>query len=466
MIRSRTVRPGATLSRPAAAVVLSVMTILLLAAPVAAAGEPLGVIVDPDVGPSNLWIPASGTGGDVANDVAVDSAGTAYVCGQQQSATHGFDGTLVKISASGLAWTSIWDGHAHADDFFYAVAGGSHNVVYTAGTTTKADGTRDMVVVKWSSGGDVLWSRRYSGPVAGNDGTGDVVVDSRGNVVVCGASLGGPGLAFTAVSWTPDGERRWVYRSYGEDAGDTSYGRAEAMAAAGSGVVYVVGTAEGRAGIGAAHVVKLSSRGTSLWTRSYEGGDGAAFEDTVARRGGGVYVCGWTFDGVEGVSDGLVARYSASGGRLLFDWPASRDVTFRALAVAPGGTLCAAGKRTVGGTDDFRYRVLYNAATGAVISGVAWPRTHDEEIVDVAADDFGGVYLVGTDAVTAAHTAIVTWREPTITGGSMWTGPYGGDVVGLHRPEAIATWKSTAWVVGSVVRAGSGRDQVVLKYLY
>ena len=456
---------------PSRATAVSLAASLLLAVALTAlavlATTSSASIDDPSATPQSSWVIDTAGGSDVALDVVVNSAGTAYVCGQATNAAGNLDATLYKFPVSGAGWRKTWDGPAHANDAFYAVAVAPDGRIYTAGANRNAAGQLDMRLVKWSSAGDVLWTRRYTGPVAGDDTATDVVVDAKGNVTVCGESQGTKGKAFTVVSWTAGGTLRWVRRIEGVVLSDD---KANAMLVDGSGNLYVTGKRSWEIGM-AGYTVKLSADNVKRWSHTYTGADSVEFTALTKRPGGGVFVCGRQL-GFDTGWDGLVISYTGTGARLVFpidtaDGLESTDTTYNSVVATPTGKLGVAGTVSYGyGASYARYLRIFDAATGAVTSTFSSVATYPQGMAAVAADAYGGLYFTGTQALSSTHTTLWTRRLATIPGGGTWTSDLGGGHVGLNGPRAIATWRTTVWVVGRLYTDGGDSDQVVIKYLY
>ena len=465
MARSRTAPTfsrGTALSLGAALLLVTALTLLAVLATTTSAS-----INDSDASPQSWWVIDTAGGSDVALDVAVNSAGTAYVCGQVRNAAGNLDGSLYKFPLSGAGWRKTWDGPAHANDAFYAVAVAPDGRIYTAGANRNAAGQLDMRLVKWSPAGDVLWTRRYTGPVAGDDTATDVVVDANGNVTVCGDSQGTKGKAFTVVSWTAGGTLRWVRRIEGVVLSDD---RANAMIVDGSGNLYVTGKRSWEIGM-AGYTVKLSSGNVKRWSHTYTGADSVELTAITKRPGGGAFVCGKQL-GFDTGWDGLVISYTGAGTRLVFpidvgDGLDSTDTSYDSVVATPTGKVGVAGGVSYDyGATYARYGRIFDSATGAVVGTLSNVDSYPQRMAAVAADAYGGLYFTGTDALSASHTAIWTQRSSTIPGGGSWTGTYATTAVALNKPTAIATWRTTVWVVGQVYPGGGDGDQMVLKYLY
>ena len=136
MARTRTVpmfSRGTALSLGAALLLVTALTLLAVLATTTSAS-----INDSGATPQSWWVIDTAGDDDAALDVAVNSAGTAYVCGQVRNAAGNLDGSLYKFPLSGAGWRMTWDGPAHANDAFYAVAVAPDGRIYTAGATATA----------------------------------------------------------------------------------------------------------------------------------------------------------------------------------------------------------------------------------------------------------------------------------------------------------------------------------------
>ncbi len=263
------------------------------------------LIIDPEV----VWGSyLGGTNFDSANDVAIDSTGGIYICGNTLSSgwvsggwdtSYGgggdYDGFLVKLSSTGSHLWSTYFGTTNRDGAS-GVAIDSTGNVYVCGSTsddgwvsggwdtTYNGGNRDGFLVKLSSFGTHLWSTYLGG--TSSDHAVDVATDSTGNVYVCGST------GHNISGWVSGG---W----------DTSHG----------------GGADG-------YLVKLSSTGGHLWSTYFGGTSGDNSMDVATDSTGNVYVCGMTHSNYWGVSggwdtsynvgdwDGFLIKFSSTGSHL------------------------------------------------------------------------------------------------------------------------------------------------------
>ena len=127
----------------------------------------------------------------------------------------------------------------------------------------------DIVVMKVSPAGEVLWRSTYDGPAHKLDYVRDLALDDDGNAVVCGASTGvGTGRDYVTIKVTADGQRAWARRY----AGPTTYDAAMGVTLDPDGNVYVTGQSRhkasipGRQGPPRAVTISYGPSGRRRWT--------------------------------------------------------------------------------------------------------------------------------------------------------------------------------------------------------
>lgn len=86
------------------------------------------------------------------------SAGGLYVCGTMNSATHGADAYVARLSDS-HGWAHRYDGPAHSGDYGEAIVACPSGGVYVAFSSRTGAGNSDIVVARYGPGGKRLWAR-------------------------------------------------------------------------------------------------------------------------------------------------------------------------------------------------------------------------------------------------------------------------------------------------------------------
>jgi uncharacterized protein (TIGR03437 family) len=285
-----------------------------------------------------------GNGADGAEDVAVDSSGSAYVTGYTDSsnfptgnplqASYGggsYDAFVAKLNAAGsaLVYSTYLGGNGY--EWGDGIAVDSSDNAYVAGFTDSSNfptanplqassrGGMDVFVTKLNAAGSALVYSTYLGG-SGGDWAYVIAVDSSGNGYVTGctsssnfptanalqASYGGGDADVFVAKLNPAGSAL-VYSTY---LGGNGYDWVEGMAVDSSGNAYVVGRTDSSnfptanalqasfGGVGDAFVTKLNAAGSALLYSTHLGGNGDDWGTGIAvDSSGNAYVTGATQSG-------------------------------------------------------------------------------------------------------------------------------------------------------------------------
>jgi hypothetical protein len=175
------------------------------------------------------------------SDIAVDDSGNVYVTGGGEGGGTDYDYVTIKYRSDGdTAWLRRYDGPGNSSDYAYAVAVDDSGNVYVTGYSNGTGTYQDFATIKYSSGGDQIWVRRYDYGVNGTDESNDLAIDGSGNVYVAGQSGSGgtAGLDYATIKYYSNGDTAWVMRYNGPGSG-SDY--AQALAVDDSGNVCVTG---------------------------------------------------------------------------------------------------------------------------------------------------------------------------------------------------------------------------------
>ena len=353
-----------------------------------------------------VWTAQLGTSSyDRAHAVATNTAGDVYIAGISQGDLLGEDedvqdAFLIKHDSFG---NQLWAREVGSPtyDFLNAVAVDATGNVYVAGERRESaiGGSDDVLLVKLSSAGSVLWTE-VLGQEHRDDEATSVVVDRSGNITIAGftnGDLGGTSIGggdILVSQFDPSGNVRWT-RQLGTEA--TDYARDLAVDA--DGFLYISGVTEGdlaatNAGGQDAFVLKLDSTGDLQWQRQF----GTPSNDIAAAlavdSSGNVYV---------GQENGLIQKLDPSGSSM---WSQQLS-TDQATAVISGMETNVVGGILVGGS---AIGQLGDTAYGGVDMFVA-------ELVpvpDVTTTSFQLTSAFG-DAVGSPTSA--AWRQNAIVHG-------------------------------------------------
>lgn len=305
---------------------------------------------------------------DEAEAVALDANGNVYVAGGAQRADGSMDVITMKFRPDGaLAWTRRHNNSTTRFDRGLAIAVRG-SAVYVAGISNRRGHGDDLVLVKYSLGGARRWVRYYDDPLNRHESLSGMAV-TAGAVYLCGSgkvSSRAPGDALL-VKFRSDGRRAWVRWAAGNAGGHDAW---TDVAVDGKGRVHVTGSLERKATGHDVVTATYSSAGVLAWQRGYS---------TIGRRmdlgaalavdpGGRTYVCGFQ-TAAAGDTDVVVLKYGPTGTTLwttVYPDPAAYPVQvdlgddWAADVAVGGGLVVAAGRqmRDHGGVVDADFLTL------------------------------------------------------------------------------------------------------------
>ena len=281
-------------------------------------------------------------GSDYPSALAIDSDDNIYIAGYSQGSVMTDDAMLIKLAADGSFIRVInFDAGNGADDRFTSIATGNDTpgipdddfVVATGYTWVDHGGgiqNFDILTVKFNSGGVEQWRAIRDGDNGGVNSSDDrglfVAVDPSYNVVVSGY----------VTTVTRKDMFTIKYGAYGDGSGGaTALWAAPAVYSAGeqniphglwldnaSGDVFVTCATFNNDGMDDFYTAGYAGGdGSLLWQQVYDSPGTAQKDIPMAITGdgaGGLYVTGYTEDGVSGDKDLLTLKYYQSNGHLLW----------------------------------------------------------------------------------------------------------------------------------------------------
>jgi hypothetical protein len=239
-----------------------------------AGGKDFAVVKFDAAGLEQMDITWGGSQDEVAYEMVVDQSGGIYVAGTTNTFGAGDDDAcLVKFDSTGeLLWQTSWGGNQH--DRAYCMTLDNQSSVYVSGyTASYGEGSSDILVLKYDLDGDLLWARTWGGPEA-QSGWAGVKTDDENNVYVAGFSWEfGSGLQeVVLLKFSPDGELLWD-RVWGSEGTEMSYG----LAVDGTGTSYISGLSSSHRAL----LIKFDSTGDLHWSRHW-GSSGTCYGYEVA----------------------------------------------------------------------------------------------------------------------------------------------------------------------------------------
>ncbi|MFO7650257.1 MAG: hypothetical protein R6X13_02805 [bacterium] len=275
-----------------------------------------------------------------------DAAGNVHVCAYGQYAAPGMDIIVMKYSSAGeLLWSEGLD--LGGSDYGYAIALGGDGAVYVTGTAYATLGGSDLVVAKWSAAGGLAWTRRVQGDSVGGYNSGRAIAVSGDEVYVTGSIVNqSTGYDFVvlrlhAVTGVPD----WLRTVSRSTVPTTSEAGTDIAVAAGA--VFACGQTHTSSTQYDATILRLDATGTIIWQRDYPGsGTASEFLRALDLRGSRVVATGQVSPGVGG-TDALTVSYTLDG---VLEWAQTFNGPGSGSDYGADVKLDAAGNAVVCGT--------------------------------------------------------------------------------------------------------------------
>jgi hypothetical protein len=440
--------------------VVFVFVLILLGVGAGSAAVAGAVPIIKDLTPTPLKVWAVPSDGEVWGVVAAPK-GVAYTSGVETG-----DGGTPDIAVHRVGsgeWTRYWDGAAHGNDKGYDVAMSAAGAVYVAGASGATGDTTRAVLLKYTTGGNRVWVKQWSGIKSAGAVAKRVLVTTDGRIVIAGeAQINGKTHIF-AAKYTAAGKRLWL-RTYSRglvvSCLDACLG--------GDGSLYLAGSYMPDEDTSDAYVARITPAGRIAWVKRTDfTGWNALFRALCPRPAGGVYVTGvLSAQGGGTDSDGVVRKYTATGasktiallgagdGALTSLYDITRATDGRVVVCGDhthtdaSASLSVVASYTDGGTENW-YRewtsptgaargslVAACGAGGIVVSGFwerVWPDWHQM------------TYFVNSAGIRRARNE--------------WAGPSPGGVGTFD----ISVRGSSTWVAGSCEQLITGTDGFAMR---
>ncbi|MEO5585172.1 MAG: SBBP repeat-containing protein, partial [Flavobacteriales bacterium] len=311
-----------------------------------------------------------------------------------------------------VLWEMTWGGATSGMDHGVAIAVDVHDYVYVAGATFSGPSLYDMVVLKYSSTGTLIWAHSWNGANGLNDIPTGIAVDPAENVVVSGGSQ------TLATDWD--------------------------MA-----------------------VLKLDHDGQEVWSASYDHAGLFDIAAAVTWSGGGDPV-------ISGASAIFANKWEQTSVRLDRNYGTVLSVQVVSTAGVGLDQVTAVAHDTTGNiyitgyTENGNDRDIQTVKLNPVL-GLLWVRTYGaagsyDEARSIALDDNGNVLVAGFAANTYGGRDMITLKYDT-AGTLLWEARRKcDDPTWQAEATSIGTDTNGEIVVTGTLSTGTGTDMLAFKY--
>jgi hypothetical protein len=317
---------------------------------------------------------------------------------------------------------------------------------YVAGWAGNAAGNADATLARITSRGAVKWLKRYDGSAHRGDAFARIAKGPKGTVYAAGWTMAANDKTnLLVVKWSSSGGKVWTKTydgaSHGNDAGVS-------LGVDGAGNVTVVGSSDGAHGTDFV-VVKWSASGARKFAWRYDGSarDNDAATDVVVASDGTTYATGNVK--AAGPKDAvLTVKFKPSGGKAwqrVYLGTNGLGAGASSIAARPGGGVYVAGWTQVALSNKDGLVLRYSGTASSLVLP-PWASAGDQVFNDVAVTTTRTIAAVGSDAQPGSQQNHVRWwtsETGASAGGS--TGGAWDDAYTAVAPDSLGAFCFTGW---------------------
>lgn len=152
---------------------------------------------------------------DKMTGIAIDKSENIFILGNGycENPTRN-DISLIKYNSQGDSeWSRIYNGSADSADVGNDIKIDAQGNIYVIGTVNDIGSNGDIIIIKYSSSGDIIWTVKYNGPNNGFDMANALVIDNQENIYVTGGSKGNQTQDFITLKYNSSGNFLWEKRN-------------------------------------------------------------------------------------------------------------------------------------------------------------------------------------------------------------------------------------------------------------
>jgi len=225
---------------------------------------------------SLLWIRTfngSANQDDIPVKMRVDSEGNIYVSGntRHSAQVNGEDFLILKYNSAGnVEWSKTYNGIDNLQDNLKDLTIDSAGYVYVTGIIGRYN-FADYCTIKYNSNGDTVWTRKYRDSIFAYSNPSSILVDNSGNVYVTGCAQYSPvGSDVVTIKYSAIGQILWNKRYTSANSG-YSYDYVNDIMVDGFGNVFITGSQQ-TTGNSDFCTIKYNSVGVQQWVVVYNYG--------------------------------------------------------------------------------------------------------------------------------------------------------------------------------------------------
>ena len=407
---------------------------------------------------------------DEPNDLFVSANGDILVAGDSDkdpTFITNNDLLTIKVSAQGnLLWSARYNGTANDNDRAFGICADNSNNVYVSGRTFNGSDD-DFITIKYNSSGTSQWNQIFD-----NGGTDRAVgngCDNQGNIYVAGRSDNGIDDDYRLICYNSQGQIQFnvIYDNAGDD-------RPADILVLADGSSVITGKSDGNPTALIdfnAVTVKFSSTGSIVWTKSVSGtaGNEDLANCIASASNGNIAVGGMKNTGTltSPSWNGFVRLYSSDGTEIIaqdMGTANQQDAVDGIFATSSGG-LIAAGFTSTSLNNREAVGLKYSSNAAPQVYTFSGSGDNADNIREIIKGSNGNLYGCGYSVL--ADSSRDFWVGCWDAGGALtWSYRESGSLFGSdEEANALALDASgNLYVSGYLKNSGTSSDMIVAKF--
>jgi hypothetical protein len=343
-----------------------------------------------------------------------------------------------------LEWLARYDGNPGFDDYATCMAIDGSNNIYIGGSQVTASGINDMIILKYTSSGQLLWNRTFNGANSLRDEAVKIAFcPSTSSIIVTGfTEYQNNCFDIVTQKYSVQGELEWTQLYHYPSSLSN---KPKGLKIDGSGNIYITGFTS--AVNSDFLTIKYDPNSKLLWADIYSGilNNSIDDADNISISGSGnVYVTGSSSGNPQILLslDIVTIKYSSNGIRqwiARYDGAMNKNDEPADLIVDSRENVYIAGKSQIDGSNsDYEYLVIkYNSSVGAVQWTDHYRGYSSSEGTALTIDDQNCIYVTGSTLTQSQSTDFLTVKYNQ-AGERVWMSFFNNIYNNWDIPEAIA----------------------------
>jgi len=342
---------------------------------------------------------------------------------------------------------------------------------YVLVATTIADSTQgDYCVLKYTSGGTLLWTTYYNSPGNLTDDPNAFVVSGSGDIFVTGQTRINFNSHITTVKFNSSGVLQWA-KTF--DSGFLSSDAVD-IALDSEGNIAICGGTKVTSSLSVGFVIKYNSSGDSLWAKRYNPAQKHNFFAKLAIDNQDNIVVTGYYDFDSNV-DYLIVKYLPDGTmawNVTYDSPQNYDDGAMFLAIDTNRNIYTVGTSAVPAQTANNILVKINSSGviqwAKIFTGILGGNGGCEIPGGIVISPEGNSIYYSTECGNSQSNGVIVLLKYDTIGDTIWTKQFPqGNTGGIPTigPNIKLDKYNNIYLAGFLVNSLSGMDYLVIKYL-